>query len=173
LKWLNKYESDFLKALDKDYINKGKNSFLDILFCVSSVCKKNILSDILEDVENENHKIFFKNSDIIFRSQDSFYLGKYKEHYFIYGNEGEFFGAGKEIQNVCNVFRELFYGYSEEDTRAIESIFKMHKYPPYEEVIEDYKIFCSNLHLKYETSDIYWETQSEEFDEVIELLILD
>lgn len=157
----------FLTALKEQHKHKGDKSFLSILYCVNMKHQNDLLKNIIKNTYNNEYQKIFEQSEIIFRSQDSFYLGKYKNHFFIYGNEGELFGAGKEIQNTCNVFRELFYAYDINDRRALDNIFKMHHYPPYKEVIGDYKIFCKQFDLEYNENDLYWQQQAEDFDKFI------
>lgn len=164
---LCKTEKDFLKALEQDYIENKEFSFLNILFCVDFKRRNNLLLSLLDDLNNKKQEKLFKKSEIIFRTQDSFYLGKYDKHFFVYGNEGDLFGAGLEIQNTCNVFRRLFYSYdsSDGDRRMLDMIFKMNNHPPYDEIIKKYKIFCNTLGLAYTEDDEYWEKQAEEFND--------
>lgn len=164
---LSNKDLKFLAALREQHKHKGDKSFLSILYCVNMKQQDDLLKNIIKNAYNNEYQKIFEQSEIIFRSQDSFYLGKYKNDFFIYGNEGELFGAGKEIQNTCNVFRELFYAYDINDRRALDNIFKMHDYPPYEEVINDYKVFCKQFNLEYNENDLYWQQQSEYFDNFI------
>lgn len=162
---LNKTEKDFLKALEQDYIENKEFSFLNILFCVDFKRRNNLLLSLLDDLNNKKQEKLFRKSEIIFRTQDSFYLGKYDKHFFVYGNEGDLFGAGVEIQNTCNVFRGLLYGYDSTDRRMLDFIFNRRNYPDYDEVIKKYKNFCNNLGLEYIEDDEYWEKQAEEFND--------
>lgn len=164
---LNNNEISFLIALKEQHKHKVDKSFLSILYCVNIEQQDDLLKNITKNSYNNEYQKIFEQSEIIFRSQDSFYLGKYKNDFFIYGNEGELFGAGREIQNTCNVFRELFYAYDINDRRALDNIFKMHDYPSYKEVINDYKIFCKQFDLEYNEDDLYWQQQAEDFDNFI------
>jgi len=163
----NEKEKKFLNELKKDYFINKNASFLSVLFCVDIEEQDNLLLSLLDDLNNKKQEKLFKNSEVIFISQDSFYLGKYGTHFFVYGNEGDLFGAGLEIQNTCNVFRRLFYSYdsSDGDRRMLDMIFKMNNHPPYDKIIEKYKIFCNKLGLEYIEDDEYWEKQSEEFND--------
>jgi len=110
----------------------------------------------------KNIKKIIQESEIIFRTQDSFYLGKINEHFWLYSNEGELWGAGKEIQNTCNLIRDVFY-FPVNDKSVIEDIFERKGFNTYESISNEYRIFCESLELKFNEDEDYWQSQAEDF----------
>ncbi len=159
---LSNKDLKFLAALREQHKNKSNKSFLNILYCINTEHQNNLLKNALKDVYNKKHKKIIQESEIIFRNQDSFYLGKINEHFWLYSNEGELWGAGKEIQNTCNLIRDVFY-FPVNDKSVIEDIFERKGFNTYESISNEYRIFCESLELKFNEDEDYWQSQAEDF----------
>lgn len=161
-KHITEKDNIFIKKIYNDFEMRKRNSFMNILFCSDPSKQNNLLENALKDVYNKKHKKIIQESEIIFRTQDSFYLGKINEHFWLYSNEGELWGAGKEIQNTCNLIRDVFY-FPVNDKSIIEDIFKRKGFNTYDSISNDYRIFCESLELKFNEDEDYWQSQADDF----------
>lgn len=161
-KHINEKDNIFIKKIYNDFEMRKRNSFMNILFCSDPSKQNNLLENALKNVYNKKHKRIIQDSEIIFRTQDSFYLGKINEHFWLYSNEGELWGAGKEIQNTCNLIRDVFY-FPINDKSIIEDIFKRKGFNTYDSISNEYRIFCESLELKFNEDEDYWQSQADDF----------
>lgn len=161
-KHITEKDNIFIKKIYNDFEMRKRNSFMNILFCSDPSKQNNLLENALKDVYNKKHKKIIQESEIIFRTQDSFYLGKINEHFWLYSNEGELWGAGKEIQNTCNLIRDVFY-FPVNDKSIIEDIFERKGFNTYDSISNDYRIFCESLELKFNEDEDYWQSQADDF----------
>lgn len=159
---LTQKEHEFINALYSNYNQKRNNSFMHILFCSYPDKQNNLMENALNGVYNKKHRKIIQQSDIIFRTQDSFYLGKIDEHFWLYSNEGELWGAGKEIQNTCNLIRDVFY-FPLDDKSIIDDMFKRNGFGSYDSVSSDYSQFCRSLGFAFNDNEAYWDAQAEDF----------
>jgi len=161
-KHITEKDNIFIKKIYNDFEMRKRNSFMNILFCSDPSKQNNLLENALKDVYNKKHKKIIQESEIIFRTQDSFYLGKINEHFWLYSNEGELWGAGKEIQNTCNLIRDIFY-FPVDDKSIIEDIFERKGFDTYDSISNEYSIFCESLELKFNEDEDYWQSQADDF----------
>ena len=159
---LTQKEYNFIDALYSNYSQKRNNSFMHILFCSDPDKQSNLMENALNGVYNKKHRKMIQHSDIIFRTQDSFYLGKIDEHFWLYSNEGEMWGAGKEIQNTCNLIRDVFY-FPLDDKSIIDDMFERNGFGNYDAVSSDYSQFCRSLGFTFNDNEEYWDAQAEDF----------
>lgn len=161
---LKTIEKNFINAIKNDYSENHKNSFLNVLFGTSPLDMDEIRKDINLNIEDDDGlNEILNRSDFIFYTKGGFLLGKYEDDFWIYSSEGEMWGAGKKIQNTCNIIRQLLY-YTLDDKKYIESMFKENGYPSYKKIISKYKNFCNSLGLNFVESDTEWMEESKEFD---------
>lgn len=159
---LNNIELNFIAELNKEYLKNNKFSFMNILFCSEPDKQINLMENALNGVYNKKHRKIIQQSDIIFRTQDSFYLGKIDEHFWLYSNEGELWGAGKEIQNTCNLIRDVFY-FPLDDKSVIDDMFERNGFGNYDAVSSDYSQFCRSLGFTFNDNEAHWDAQAEDF----------
>lgn len=88
-------EKAFIEALVQNYHGNKERSFLSILFATDVIDISRFQKDLLDNAEDLFD--FFSESDVIFFTNGAFYLGKYKEDFWLYSSEGELWGAGKQI----------------------------------------------------------------------------
>lgn len=161
---LTKSEKHFIKALENDYMSKRDSSFLNVLFSTSLLDIEGVKKDILANTEEDDEILnIFDQSDFLLYTRGGFVLGKYQEFFWLYSSEGELWGAGKQIQNTCNIIRQLLY-FTLDDIKYIESMFKERNLPSYKKTVAQYKAFCQNMNLMFTESDIQWENESKDFD---------
>ncbi len=161
---LNK-EKAFIKALVKNYHGNKERSFLSVLFSTDLIDMSRFKKDLLDNAEDLFD--FFSESDVIFFTNGAFYLGKYKENFWLYSSEGELWGAGKQIQNTCNIIRMNEFApleYKED----INNKLKRDDLPDYDTIIDEYKSFCLNQGLIFNESDEDWAIESEDFNKMIQ-----
>lgn len=159
---LTEIEINFIAELNNEYLKNHKLSFMHILFCSCADKQNNLMENALNGVYNKKHRKIIQQSDIILRTQDSFYLGKIDEHFWLYSNEGELWGAGKEIQNTCNLIRDVFY-FPLDDKSIIDDMFERNGFGSYDSVSSDYSQFCSSLGFAFNDNEAYWDAQAEDF----------
>lgn len=161
---LNK-EKAFIKALVKNYHSNKERSFLSILFSTDLIDMDRFKKDLLDNSED----LFglFSESDVMFFTNGAFYLGKYKEDFWLYSSEGELWGAGKQIQNTCNIIRMNEFApleYKED----INNKLKRDGLPDYDTIINEYRLFCLEQGLIFNESDEDWAIESEDFNKMIQ-----
>lgn len=161
---ITEQERIFLEKLKSDYISKKDSSFLNVLFSTSILDIEKVTKDILANIEDDDEILnIFEQSDFLLYTRGGFLLGKYQDFFWLYSNEGELWGAGKQIQNTCNIIRQLLY-FTLDNINYIESMFKERNLPSYKKTVTQYKDFCQNMSLTFTESDTQWENESKHFD---------
>lgn len=161
---ITEQEKIFIENLKNDYLSKRDGSFLNVLFSTSLLDIENVKKDILANIEEDDEIInIFKESEFLLYTKGGYLLGKYHDFFWLYSSEGELWGAGKQIQNTCNIIRQLLY-FTLDDIKYIESMFKERGLPSYKKTVAQYKAFCQNINLTFTESDTQWENESKEFD---------
>ena len=119
---ITEQEKIFLEKLKSDYISKKDSSFLNVLFSTSILDIEKVIKDILANIEDDDEILnIFEQSDFLLYTRGGFLLGKYQDFFWLYSNEGELWGAGKQIQNTCNIIRQLLY-FTLDNINYIESM---------------------------------------------------
>lgn len=171
MKYLTEKELAFLNALKKEQeINKEK-SFMEVLFQASFIEPKKMKKD-LDDLFQGYYENLFTNSDLIFESVNSCYVGKYKETFWGTGSEGEIFGLGQEIQNIVFpiIFSELGQVTDPEEKISVCQYFKDSLGLDYDKFIQSYRDFCSSFGYQYKEDLEFIQKQSETFEGELESL---
>lgn len=165
---LTQKEINFIELLKEDLKYRGRKSFIETMFLAEFAPPDKLKKDVLE-MFNEYYLEIFNNSDFIMESIESCYIGKYKDHFWGTGSEGELYGLGKEIQNIpynliCSEIGDLSI-----EKNKIEAInyFKDCFDVDYDMQISKYKIFCESFGFNYVDNHDYIQNQVQEFNELI------
>lgn len=163
-KYLTKEDISFITSLKEDCYNRKERSFLSILFSTDLIDMNRFKKDLLDNAEDLFD--FFSESDVIFFTNGAFYLGKYKEDFWLYSSEGELWGAGKQIQNTCNIIRMNEFA-PLEYKGDINDKLKRDGLPDYDSIINEYKLFCLEKGMIFNESDEDWAIESADFNKMI------
>lgn len=163
-------EQNFYNDLIKDDL-KNKNLSLISVFFFGGNIKVKASKEIIKDIFQDNYKNFFNDSILLFNSEKSSIIGKYKQ-YFWYTNEDGY------ISFIDTNFSNFLYFMTEEHTFSITD---KDLYEDFEDTLSRRKINLNDYILKYKLLcdkngydfDMKWEydeTKAEEFDRIIEKL---
>lgn len=169
MKYLTDKELDFFEALKKDYnINKDK-SFISVLFCGWFKSEPDMRKDLI-DLFDIQYKKLFNESDLLFESIQSCYIGKYKDTFWGTDSEGSVFGMGKEIQNIAFpiIFSELGQVTDTEEKKEVCNYFTNQLGLDYDDYILKYKKFCKSFGFDYKEDLELIEKQSEFFNNLLD-----
>lgn len=163
-------EQNFYNDLIKDDL-KNKNLSLISVFFFGGNIKVKASKEIIKDIFQDNYKNFFNDSILLFNSEKSSIIGKYKQ-YFWYTNEDGY------ISFIDTNFSNFLHFMTEEHTFSITD---KDLYEDFEDTLSRRKINLNDYILKYKLLcdkngydfDMKWEydeTKAEEFDRIIEKL---
>lgn len=163
-------EQNFYNDLIKDDL-KNKNLSLISVFFFGGNIKVKASKEIIKDIFQDNYKNFFNDSILLFNSEKSSIIGKYKQ-YFWYTNEDGY------ISFIDTNFSNFLYFMTEEHTFSITD---KDLYEDFEDTLSRRKINLNDYILKYKLLcdkngydfDMKWEydeTKAEEFYRIIEKL---
>lgn len=167
---LTEQEQIFYNDLLQDYFNNKNFSIISVFFFGGNI-KVKASKEIIKDIFQNNYKNFFNDSILLFNSEKSSIIGKYKE-YFWYINEDGY------ISFIDTNFSNFLYFMTEEHTF---SIIDNDLYEDFEDTVSRRKINLNDYILKYKllcekngySFDMKWEynqEKAEEFDRIIEKL---
>lgn len=150
---------------------KNKNLSLISVFFFGGNIKVKASKEIIKDIFQDNYKNFFNDSILLFNSEKSSIIGKYKQ-YFWYTNEDGY------ISFIDTNFSNFLYFMTEEHTFFITD---KDLYEDFEDTLSRRKINLNDYILKYKLLcdkngydfDMKWEydeTKTEDFDRIIEKL---
>lgn len=160
-------EQNFYDGLIQDYSDNKNLSLISVFFFGGNI-KVEASKEIIKDIFQDNYKNFFNNSIILFNSEKSSIIGKYKE-YFWYTNEDGY------ISFIDTEFSNFLYFMTEEHTF---SIIDKELYEDFEDTLSrrkinlndyilKYKLLCENNGYIFDMKWEYDENKAEEFDEII------
>lgn len=165
---LTNVEEKFLEHLRKNRNEEGDKSFLSLLFS-ATIPNQDTAMKRLISLFGDKYNEIFKNSVILFESEDSIYVGKYKDVFWGTWSEGELYFCAKEIQNICSSIRDCLIGpvdepdYKEEVIDYFQEQFNI----DYDKYIEEYKDFCLEIGLIYDENNIITKQDEQYFINVI------
>lgn len=139
---LTEKEGLFLKALLDDFFERGRKSFLSVLFQSKYTHKDDLKDFALEMFEMKSNISFINNAQMIFEKNDGNIIGKKGEFFFSTCRYREFISLGRNIQDLPYYinFNELSYH------MELEGTVRDTQYSSY---IDDYIDFCAEYDLKY------------------------
>lgn len=71
---------------------------MNVLFSTSILDIEKVTKDIVDNIEDDDEILnIFEQSDFLLYTRGGFLLGKYQDFFWLYSNEGELWGAGKQI----------------------------------------------------------------------------
>lgn len=163
-------EKKFYDDLIQDYFDNKNLSIISVFFFGGNI-KIDASKEIIKDIFQDDYKNFFNDSILLFNSEKSSIIGKYRE-YFWYTNEDGY------ISFIDTNLSNFLYFMTEEHTF---SIIDKELYEDFEDTLSRRKINLNDYILKYKrlcekngySFDMKWEydeEKAEEFDKTIEKL---
>lgn len=139
---LTEKEGLFLKALFDDFFERGKRSFLSVLFHSKYMHKYDLKDVALEMFEMDKNINFINKSYFLFEQEDGNIIGKKGEFFFTTCRYREFVSLGRNIQDIPYYlnFNELS-NQLESDGTIRNTAYSMY--------IQDYLDFCAENDMKY------------------------
>lgn len=165
---LTTIEIEFIEKLKENKKQKGRLGFLNLLFS-SELPDRDMAIKRLNNIYNGKYSSLFEQSVILFESEDSIYVGKYKDVFWGTWSEGELYFCAKEIQNICSSVRDCLIGPVDEQDYKEEVIdyFQEQFNIDYDKYIEEYKDFCLEIGLIYDENNIITKQDEQYFINVI------
>ena len=167
---LTQQEQNFCNDLIQDYFENKNLSIISVLFFGGNI-KIDASKEIIKDFFQDDYKNFFNDSILLFNSEKSSIIGKYKE-YFWYANED----GG--ISFVGTVMPDILYFMTETHTCSISD---EDGYEDLEYVLESrglriddyinrYKYICEKNNYTFDLKWNYDEQKAKEFKSIIKSL---
>lgn len=167
---LTQQEQNFCNDLIQDYFENKNLSIISVLFFGGNI-KIDASKEIIKDFFQDDYKNFFNDSILLFNSEKSSIIGKYKE-YFWYTNEDGY------ISFIDTNFSNFLYFMTDEHTFSIidKDLYEDFEYTlsrrkiNLNDYILKYKLLCEKNGYSFDMKWEYDEEKAEEFDRIVENL---